>query len=176
MKLEYLQYSQPTAAPHKRGQSACLSFRCPIPIPDEALDLRCPRPPPSRCLPLLLLCALSDWLHSINVPVGTTARYCLVALLAVYLAPQRTTARCTERSIPDGPDHIASGVCFTHSWAHCCMRVETSAFGTLKNRLRNINVLTRIAEEVVDREPESDAGVSQVSIRNEATMEEKRPV
>ena len=34
----------------------------------------------------LFFYALSEWLLSINVPVGTTARYCLVALLAVYMA------------------------------------------------------------------------------------------
>jgi hypothetical protein len=34
------------------------------------------------------------------------------------------------------------------------MRVETSALVTLKNRLRNIDMLTRIAEEVAEEEPE----------------------
>ena len=58
------------------------------------------------------------------------------------------------------------------------MRVETSALVTLKNRLRNKNVLTRTAEAGVDckLEPEVGMRVLYVSIRNEATMEEKRPV
>ena len=34
----------------------------------------------------LFFYALSEWLYSINVPVGATARYCLVALLTVYMA------------------------------------------------------------------------------------------
>jgi hypothetical protein len=34
----------------------------------------------------LFFYALSEWLYSINVPVGATARYCLVALLAIYMA------------------------------------------------------------------------------------------
>jgi hypothetical protein len=34
----------------------------------------------------LFFYALSEWLYSINVPVGATARYCLVALLVVYMA------------------------------------------------------------------------------------------
>ena len=34
----------------------------------------------------LFFYALSEWLYSIDVPVGTTARYCLIALLAVYMA------------------------------------------------------------------------------------------
>ncbi|KAF8494221.1 hypothetical protein F5888DRAFT_679896 [Russula emetica] len=34
----------------------------------------------------LFLYALSEWLYSINVHVGVTARYCLVALLTVYIA------------------------------------------------------------------------------------------
>jgi hypothetical protein len=34
----------------------------------------------------LFFYALSEWLHSINVPVGATARYCLIALLAIYMA------------------------------------------------------------------------------------------
>jgi hypothetical protein len=33
----------------------------------------------------LFFYALSEWLYSINVPVGAKARHCLVALLAVYL-------------------------------------------------------------------------------------------
>ena len=58
------------------------------------------------------------------------------------------------------------------------MRVETSALVTLKNRLRNKNMLTRTAEGGADFELEPEAGmrVLYVSIRNEATMEENRPV
>ena len=58
------------------------------------------------------------------------------------------------------------------------MRVEARALVTLKNRLRNKNMLTRTAEGGADCELEPGAGmrVLYVSIRNEATMEEKRPV
>jgi len=56
------------------------------------------------------------------------------------------------------------------------MRVVTSALVTLKKRLRNMSTLTRIAEEVGYREPESGVRVLQVSIRNEATIKENRPV
>ena len=58
------------------------------------------------------------------------------------------------------------------------MRVEARALLTLKNRLRNKNMLTRTAEAGADFELEPGAGmrVLYVSIRNEAIIEEKRPV
>jgi hypothetical protein len=39
------------------------------------------------------------------------------------------------------------------------MRVEASALVTLKNRLRNKNILTRTAEGVADWELEPEAGM-----------------
>ena len=81
---EYLQYSQPSAAPHKRGRVRAYLF-------DGLSRFQMRRM--TYGVPLLLhlaiflfFYALSEWLHFINVTVGTTARYCLVALLAVYLA------------------------------------------------------------------------------------------
>jgi Family of unknown function (DUF6535) len=81
---EYLQYSQPSAAPHKRGRVRAYLF-------DGLSRFQMRRL--THGVPLLLhlavflfFYALSEWLHSINIPIGTTARYCLIALLAVYIA------------------------------------------------------------------------------------------
>jgi hypothetical protein len=81
---EYLQYSQPSAAPHKRGRVRAYLF-------DGLTRFQMRRltygvPVLLHLSVFLFFYALSELLHSINVPVGTTARYCLVALLAVYLA------------------------------------------------------------------------------------------
>jgi Family of unknown function (DUF6535) len=81
---EYLQYSQPSAAPHKRGRVRAYLF-------DGLSRFQMRRltygvPVLLHLAVFLFFYALSEWLHSINVPVGTTARYCLVALLAVYIA------------------------------------------------------------------------------------------
>jgi hypothetical protein len=83
---EYLQYSQASAAPHKRGrvrtylldglrrfQMIRLTYGIPVLLP----------------LPLavfLFLFALSDGLYSINVSIGATAYYCLVASLTIYVS------------------------------------------------------------------------------------------
>jgi hypothetical protein len=81
---EYLQYSQPSAAPHKRGRMRAYLF-------DGLSRFQMRRL--THSVPLLLhlavflfFYALSEWLYAINAPVGGTARYCLVALLAVYMA------------------------------------------------------------------------------------------
>lgn len=81
---EYLQYSQPSAVPHTRGRVRAYLF-------DGLSKFQMRRLTDS--VPVLLhlaifffLYALSEWLHSLNVHVGTTARYCLVALLTVYIA------------------------------------------------------------------------------------------
>ncbi|KAF8500446.1 hypothetical protein F5888DRAFT_1590070, partial [Russula emetica] len=81
---EYLQYSQPSAAPHKRGRVRAYLF-------DGLSRFQMRRltygvPVLLHLAVFLFFYALSEWLHSINIPVGTTARYCLVALLAVYMA------------------------------------------------------------------------------------------
>ena len=81
---EYLQYSQPAAAPHKRVRVRAYLF-------DGLSRFQMRRL--TYGVPVLLhvsvfffFYALSEWLYSINVAVGTRARYCFVALLAVYLA------------------------------------------------------------------------------------------
>jgi hypothetical protein len=81
---EYLQYSQPSAAPHKRGRVRAYLF-------DGLSQFQMRRLTYGVTLLLhlavfLFFHALTEWLVSINVPVGTTGRYCLVALLAVYTA------------------------------------------------------------------------------------------
>ena len=81
---EYLQYSQPSAAPHKRGRMRAY-------LHDGLIRFQMKRltygvPVLLHLSVFLFFYAISEWLYSINVPVGATARYCLVALLAVYLA------------------------------------------------------------------------------------------
>jgi len=81
---EYLQYSQPSAAPHKRGRVRAYLF-------DGLSRFQMRRltyvvPVLLHLAVFLFFYALSEWLHSINVSVGTTARCCVVALLAVYIA------------------------------------------------------------------------------------------
>ena len=81
---EYLQYSQPSAAPHKRGRVRAYLF-------DGLSRFQMKRliygvPVLLHFAVFLFFYALSEWLYSINVPVGTTARYCFVALFAVYMA------------------------------------------------------------------------------------------
>ena len=99
-------------------QSACLSFRRPFPIPDEALDLRRPRPPPFRRLPLLLC---SQRVASFNQrPRWHNGSILPCSLVHSIRGSQRTTAHHTDCSIPDGHDLTASGVYFTHSsFIHC---------------------------------------------------------
>ena len=81
---EYLQYSQPSAAPHKRGRVRTYLF-------DGLSQFQMRRltygvPVLLHLSVFLFFFALSEWLYSINTPVGATARYCFVALLAVYMA------------------------------------------------------------------------------------------
>ena len=81
---EYLQYSQPSATPHTRGRVRAYLF-------DGLSRFQMRRltdgvPVLLHLAIFLFLYALSEWLNSINVHVGTTARYCLVALLTVYIA------------------------------------------------------------------------------------------
>ena len=81
---EYLQYSQPSAAPHKRARVRAY-------LHDGLIRFQMRRltygvPVLLHLSVFLFFYALSEWLYSINVPVGATARYCLVALLTVYLA------------------------------------------------------------------------------------------
>jgi hypothetical protein len=81
---EYLQYSQPSAAPHKRGRVRAYLF-------DGLSQFQMRRlthgvPVLLHLAVFLFFYAISEWLYSINVPVGTTARYCLVTLFAVYMA------------------------------------------------------------------------------------------
>ena len=80
---EYLQYSQPSAAPHTRGRVRAYLF-------DGLSKFQMRRltdgvPVLLHLAIFLLLYALSERLYSINVHVGTTAHYCLVALLTVYI-------------------------------------------------------------------------------------------
>jgi hypothetical protein len=114
---EYLQYSQPSVAPHKRGRVRAYLF-------DGLSRFQMRRL--TNTVPVLLhlsvflfFFALSDWLYSISDPVGATARYCLVGLFSVYMALYTTTHR-RERSLPDGPHHTASGMRFTHSSLISC--------------------------------------------------------
>ena len=81
---EYLQYSQPSAAPHKRGRVRTYLF-------DGLSQFQMRRltygvPVLLHLSVFLFFFALSEWLYSINTAVGATARYCLIALLAVYMA------------------------------------------------------------------------------------------
>jgi Family of unknown function (DUF6535) len=81
---EYLQYSQPSAASHTRGRVRAYLF-------DGLSKFQMRRlidgvPVLLHLAIFLFLYALSEWLCSIDVHVGATARYCLVALLTVYIA------------------------------------------------------------------------------------------
>jgi hypothetical protein len=81
---EYLQYSQPSAASHTRGRVRAYLF-------DGLSKFQMRRlidgvPVLLHLAIFLFLYALSEWLYSINVHVGATARYCLAALLTVYIA------------------------------------------------------------------------------------------
>ena len=81
---EYLQYSQPSAASHTRGRVRAYLF-------DglSKFQMRCLTDGAPVLLHLaifLFLYALSEWLYSINVHVGATAHYCIVALLTAYIA------------------------------------------------------------------------------------------
>ena len=80
---EYLQYSQSSDAPHKRGQTRTYLF-------DGLSQFQMRRL--THGVPILLHIAIflfffsiSDWLHTINGLVGETACYCLIALLTVYM-------------------------------------------------------------------------------------------
>ena len=80
---EYLQYSQPSAAPHKRGRVRAY-------LHDGLIRFQMRRltygvPVLLHLSVFLFFYALSEWLYAVNVPVGATARYCLVTLLAVYI-------------------------------------------------------------------------------------------
>ena len=81
---EYLQYSQPTAAPHKRGRVRAYLFDGLSRF--QMIRLTYGVPVLLHLAVFLFFYAISEWLHSINVPVGTTARYCLIALFAAYMA------------------------------------------------------------------------------------------
>ena len=81
---EYLQYSQPSAAPHKRGRVRTYLFDGLSQFQMRRLNYSVPVL--LHVSVFLFFFALSQWLHSINGPVGTTAHYCFVALLAVYMA------------------------------------------------------------------------------------------
>ena len=81
---EYLQYSQPSAAPHKRGRMRAYLFDGLIRFQMKRLTYGVPVL--LHVSVFLFFYALSEWLYSVNVAVGATARYCLVALLAVYMA------------------------------------------------------------------------------------------
>jgi hypothetical protein len=81
---EYLQYSQSSDAPHKRGRTRAYLF-------DGLSQFQMRRL--TYGVPILLHIAVflfffsvSDWLHFVNGLVGTIARYCFIALLMVYMA------------------------------------------------------------------------------------------
>ena len=81
---EYLQYSQMSAAPHKRGRVRAY-------LHDGLSQFQMRRltygvPVLLHVSVFLFFYALSEWLYIASAPVGATARYCLVALLAVYMA------------------------------------------------------------------------------------------
>ncbi len=81
---EYLRYTRPSATLHKRGRVRAYLF-----VGLSRYQMR----RLTSCVPILLhlavflfFYALSEWFYSINVHVGVTARYCLIALLVVYMA------------------------------------------------------------------------------------------
>jgi Family of unknown function (DUF6535) len=81
---EYLQYSQPSAAPNKRGRVRAYLF-------DGLSRFQMKRliygvPVLLHLAVFLFFYALSEWLYAINVHVGATARYSFAALLTVYIA------------------------------------------------------------------------------------------
>ena len=81
---EYLQYSQPNAARHKRRRTRTYLFNGLSQFQMRRLTYTVP-----ILLHIAVFCfffSLSDWLHTINGLVGATARSCFIALLAVYLA------------------------------------------------------------------------------------------
>ncbi|KAI0262302.1 hypothetical protein BC834DRAFT_829018, partial [Gloeopeniophorella convolvens] len=81
---DYLRYSQPNAAPHKRGRvraylfSGLSSFQMRRFIDGVPVLL--------HVSVFLFYWALSDFLHMVNTVVGTVARYSFFASLSVYLA------------------------------------------------------------------------------------------
>ncbi|KAI0263088.1 hypothetical protein BC834DRAFT_828022, partial [Gloeopeniophorella convolvens] len=81
---EYLQYSQLSAPPHKRGRVRAYLF--------EGLTKFQMRrmvegiPVLLHISVFLFFFALSEFLHSVNGTVGLAARYCFIVLLAAYLA------------------------------------------------------------------------------------------
>ena len=81
---EYLQYSQPGAASRTRGRVRAYLF--------EGLSrfqmrrLTDGAPILLHLAVFLFFYALTEWLYSINIHVGVTAHYCVVVLLAVYIA------------------------------------------------------------------------------------------
>ncbi|KAI0253390.1 hypothetical protein BJV78DRAFT_1109024, partial [Lactifluus subvellereus] len=81
---EYLHYSQPIAAPHKRGRVRAYLFQGLSHFQMRRLTYAVPVL--LHLAVFLFFSALSEFLYLINVPVGGTARYCIVALLAVYTA------------------------------------------------------------------------------------------
>ena len=81
---EYLQYTQPSAALHKRGRMRAY-------LHDGLIRFQMKRltygvPVLLHLSVFLFFYALSEWLYSFDVSVGATARYSLVALFAVYMA------------------------------------------------------------------------------------------
>ena len=80
---EYLQYSRPSAAPHKRGRVRAYLFAGLSRFHMRRLIYGVPVL--LHVSVFLFFYALSEWLYPINVTVGATARYSLVALLTVYL-------------------------------------------------------------------------------------------
>lgn len=79
---EYLQYSRPSAAPHKRGRVRAYLFDGLSQSQIRRLSYAVPVL--FHLAVFLFFYALSEWLYSVNVPVGAKARHCLVALLAIY--------------------------------------------------------------------------------------------
>ena len=114
---EYLHYSQPSAPPHKRGRVRAYLFNGLSRFQMRRLTYGVPVL--LHLAVFLFFYAISEWLHSINVPVGTTARCCLVALLAVYMA--LSVLPLIVRNSPyQTALTTASGVHFTHSsFIHC---------------------------------------------------------
>ncbi|KAI0260600.1 hypothetical protein BC834DRAFT_537708 [Gloeopeniophorella convolvens] len=81
---EYLQYSQPSAAPHRRGRVRAYLFLGLRQFQMGSLVYGVPVF--LHVSVFLFFWALSDFLHTVNSTVGTVARFCVVALVAIYIA------------------------------------------------------------------------------------------
>jgi hypothetical protein len=127
---EYLQYSQPSAAPYKRGRVRAYLF-------DGLSRFQMRRltygvPVLLHVAVFLFFYALSEWLYSINVPVGATARYCLVALFAVYM-----TLSVLPLIVQNSPYQTA----LTTPLQACISLIQLSYFG-----LRQLVRYSRVSE------------------------------